>query len=318
MYAFVVSSLSSRAIQGCYSLQMIIQQCLLPSPEGEIIFGDCIEFMQSMPNQSVDAIITDPPYLYLSHKLDRPFDERAFFAHCFRVLKKDSMLAFFGRGASFYKWNVICKELGFDFIEEVVWDKSRSSSPMLALQRCHELIAVWRKGKKSVNRVHIDKIEYDRLAGRSDRLESDVRQLAELLSKYSKIRTQSELDALQAEQEFTQPSKMKHGLCVHAGTMKSRDRRFGVLQAHTRGKLLSSIIRVDKEHYQFEHPTQKPLRLMRLLVKLLTNEDELVLDPFCGSGSTCLAAKTEGRRWLGIEIDTEYYKVAMDRLGIVI
>lgn len=62
------------------------------------------------------------------------------------------------------------------------------------------------------------------------------------------------------------------------------------------------------------HPTTKPLPLMRELVSLFSDPDELILDPFMGSGSTLVAAKQLGRRGHGIELDAGYYEIACRRL----
>lgn len=64
------------------------------------------------------------------------------------------------------------------------------------------------------------------------------------------------------------------------------------------------------------HPTQKPVRLMQALIELTTQEGQLVLDPFCGSGSTLLAAKLLKRNYLGFEISPEYAATAEERLGL--
>lgn len=63
-----------------------------------------------------------------------------------------------------------------------------------------------------------------------------------------------------------------------------------------------------------QHPTQKPLKLLRLLVKEHTCINEIVCDPFLGSGTTAVAAKQLGRRFIGIEINMDYCKIAEDRL----
>jgi site-specific DNA-methyltransferase (adenine-specific) len=63
-----------------------------------------------------------------------------------------------------------------------------------------------------------------------------------------------------------------------------------------------------------KHPTQKPLRLMRALIELTTLENHIVLDPFCGSGSTCVAAKSLNRKYLGFDLSPEYIKIAQKRL----
>jgi DNA modification methylase len=63
------------------------------------------------------------------------------------------------------------------------------------------------------------------------------------------------------------------------------------------------------------HPTQKPLALMQMLVAVSTNPDDLVLDPFAGGGTTCLAAKRLGRHFIGIERDAEFARKCRQRLA---
>ena len=65
------------------------------------------------------------------------------------------------------------------------------------------------------------------------------------------------------------------------------------------------------------HPTQKPLKLMKFLVELVVPAKGVVLDPFCGSGTTCLAAKLLERKYIGIEIDREMASIAQKRLDSV-
>jgi adenine-specific DNA-methyltransferase len=62
------------------------------------------------------------------------------------------------------------------------------------------------------------------------------------------------------------------------------------------------------------HPTQKPLCALRPLIRSLSCPGGVVLDPFCGSGSTLLAAELEGRGFVGIELDPRYFEIARDRL----
>ncbi|MBE7412537.1 MAG: site-specific DNA-methyltransferase [Leptospiraceae bacterium] len=63
------------------------------------------------------------------------------------------------------------------------------------------------------------------------------------------------------------------------------------------------------------HPTQKPLKLMQALIELTTKENQIVLDPFCGSGTTIIAASSLERDYIGIELDENYYNNATDRLN---
>lgn len=70
----------------------------------------------------------------------------------------------------------------------------------------------------------------------------------------------------------------------------------------------------DKKDYG--HPTIKPIELIETLIKNSTGggSNLVVLDPFVGSGTTCLAAKRLGHQWIGFEINEKYYKIAIDRL----
>lgn len=65
---------------------------------------------------------------------------------------------------------------------------------------------------------------------------------------------------------------------------------------------------------QLQHPTQKPVDLLAYLIARSTHEGSLVVDPFMGSGSTCIAARNTRRRYLGIDLDQQWYEVALRRL----
>ena len=65
------------------------------------------------------------------------------------------------------------------------------------------------------------------------------------------------------------------------------------------------------------HPTQKPIDLMKCLIELTTQPDQIVLDPFCGSGTTAVAAKRLGRHFIGIELSPEYCEIARKRVAAV-
>lgn len=63
------------------------------------------------------------------------------------------------------------------------------------------------------------------------------------------------------------------------------------------------------------HQNQKPLELIKMMIEKSSNENDIVFDPFCGSGTTCVASKETNRRFLGIEIDKEYFNLSLDRLN---
>lgn len=279
----------------------------------KLYHGDCLEVMDQLTenNVKVDAIITDPPYLYLDHKLDKKFNEEDFFSKAYNLLD-DGYIAFFGRGASLCRWVTICEKIGFEFKEEIVWDKGRSSSPLHKLARVHELCFIMKKknSKRNLNDVFINKIEYDQNSNEVQRLENDLKRL---VSRMSKIKTKEDFDNFM-NSDFDKIEKSKHNITTR-NKHKGRDRAYGTYQAHTKGRRLSSIFRVNREHYAMEHPTQKPVQLMELLIKLLSNENSIVLDPFIGSGTTPISCINTNRQYIGIELDKEYFNIATKRVN---
>ena len=78
--------------------------------------------------------------------------------------------------------------------------------------------------------------------------------------------------------------------------------------------MLSSILIANREHYTMEHPTQKPQQLMENLIKLVSSENMVILDPFMGGGSTGVACMNLNRDFIGIEIDRDYFEIAYNRI----
>ncbi|MHA1302818.1 MAG: DNA-methyltransferase [Candidatus Heimdallarchaeaceae archaeon] len=67
-----------------------------------------------------------------------------------------------------------------------------------------------------------------------------------------------------------------------------------------------------------DHPTQKPIKLARKIVRHFSNQNDLVLIPFAGSGTECLACRMENRKFIGVELNPKYVKVARNRLETVL
>lgn len=76
-----------------------------------------------------------------------------------------------------------------------------------------------------------------------------------------------------------------------------------------------SIIHIKADKKDNKHPSQKPVELMEYLSLTYTNEQETILDPFMGSGTTGVAALKLGRKFIGIEIDETYFKIAVERIS---
>jgi len=138
--------------------------------------ADNLEVMATLPDESIDVICIDPPYLYLKkQKLERSFDEPKFFAECKRLLTKKGFIVMFGRGTSFYRWNTILDGLGFVFKEEVIWNKSYVSSPLMPMSRIHETISILTKKEGGINKV---KVPYIEMKGHDiDSIVTDIKRL---------------------------------------------------------------------------------------------------------------------------------------------
>lgn len=99
---------------------------------------------------------------------------------------------------------------------------------------------------------------------------------------------------------------------VYADCDNPRTKRGGLSARLRRGSVIS-VPRVGATAIR-HHPTEKPVLLLRQLIESSTSIGDTVLDPFAGTGSTLVAAVLEGRKAIGVEIDSDYVSVAVDRL----
>ena len=100
-------------------------------------------------------------------------------------------------------------------------------------------------------------------------------------------------------------------------TKEKKPEIYGKEKQHEKSKFTNypkDVITFKKPHKPV-HPTQKPVALMKYLIKTYTNENELVLDFTMGSGTTGVACKNLGRDFIGIELDDNYFDISKDRIG---
>jgi site-specific DNA-methyltransferase (adenine-specific) len=207
---------------------------------GTIVNGDCRHALRLEPDNSVDLVLTDPPYLVnyrdrsgRTIKNDGHDDAgilRAFF-EVERVMKDDAYCV------SFYGWGRVAQFM-------TVW-RAAGLRPL-----AHLVFA-----KRYASKVGVVEHKHES---------------AYLLAKTGK-----------------EPRKPNFPL-------------WDVQKFHYSGNKL--------------HPTEKHPATLEPIIRALSNEGDTVLDPFMGSGSTCAAAAMRGRRFLGIELDEDYFHVAGTRL----
>jgi len=281
--------------------------------------ADCLEIMQRLVNKGmqVDAIITDPPYGYLDHKLDRRFDNQKFFKLAYRLVKKDGFLVFFGRGVENAKRMVIADEVGFKFKEEIVWNKKICSNFVQNFHRIHEMAYIFTKGKGSINKVYkpaTDKIfEYDK----DEYIKVLEEDITRLISKINNIKNFNEFEKWR-NGGIKKNKINKFGVAVK-NLNNSNDVSYHILNKYNKGRVVKSIVSifnsVKNSHSQI-HPTEKPVKLMELLIELVDNgaDDFTVFDPFAGSCATGVACYNKNKNFIGCEIDNEYFNAAVNRI----
>ncbi|SNX69586.1 modification methylase [Cereibacter ovatus] len=249
-------------------------------PLNQILAGDCIEVMRSLPASSVDLIFADPPYnLQLRGDLHRPdnsrvdavddhwdqfssfasYDQftREWLAAARRLLKPNGAIWVIGSYHNIFRVGAALQDQGFWILNDVVW---RKSNPMPNF-----------KGKRLTN-AH----------------ETLIWASKQEASKYT-----FNYEALKA---------------LNEGVQMRSDWVIPICTGHERLK---------DEHGDKAHPTQKPEALLHRVMVATTNPGDVVLDPFFGTGTTGAVAKMLGRDFIGIEREESYRKVAAERLARV-
>ena len=277
-----------------------------------VIHGDSEAELKKIPDESIDCVIIDPPYNLLKHKLDRVFDRELIYKELYRVLKNNSFLVVFGSGLQLCKDIVMLNKIGFKVKEEVIWVKRQATNYLANLPRRHESFYILSKGNIDINKCLIDYFEYVINEGNLDKLKNTYNRIK------NAFQNKEELDNIKdyiynGIESFNFVSKKKYSITVNSKVQGLYPSTCGVKHI-AEGKKQDTVLFIDSEHYQYKHGTQKPLELMSRIVKLVSNEDDIILDCFAGSGSTLLGAIKNNRNYIGIEIDKEYYDICCDRI----
>lgn len=316
--------------------------------------GDCIDVMRTMPENSIDAIVTDPPYGlgFMGKKWDALPPGEDWARECLRVLKPGGHILAFGGSKTWHRLAVAVEDAGFEIRDSIMWlygmgfPKHRTG-----LKPAFEPVVMGRKPYKGsltgneadygTGALNIDasRIRYNGKPEHADRFHGQTSNCD--ASSYGAT---SSLTPPHAEgrwpanvilDEFTadlvdEQSGLSTGV---AGGMK---RVKGIVefqvgierepQSFSRGTAdfggASRFFYIAKapkrERPRVDgvvHPTVKPLTLMRHLVKLVTPVGGTVLDTFAGSGTTIEAAILEGYKSIGIEREAEYLPLIEARIA---
>lgn len=234
----------------------------------ELIHGDCIKKMRDIENNSIDLVLTDPPYGITACKWDSAIPFEPMWEALKRITKDNGAIVLMA-SQPFTTELIYSNKSMFKYCW--YWEKSRPSGFLQAK----------RQPMKSVE---------------------------EIVVFYKKCPTYNPQGAYKA---FIQNKTSNNPIAMY----RFKNKKYKLFEHKTinyprtliRAKNIEQIL-IDK------HPTQKPLELMKYLIKTYTNENDTVLDFTMGSGTTGLAARILKRDFIGIELDEKYYKISEQRI----
>lgn len=243
----------------------------------KLLHGDCLELMKDIPDKSIDMILTDPPYGTTASKWDSVIPFEMLWEQYERTIKDNGAIVLFSSGRFTQRLIQSNEDL---YRYKWVWVKTRVGNFVNAKNRPltnYEEICVFSKGI-TANTKHTErKMQY---------------YPQELIEVNKKVNAgESKFGTMHGKQPSHQPSY----------TVNYTNYPTDVLEFASVGKPL--------------HPTQKPVSLLEYLVKTYTNEGETVLDNCMGSGSTGVACLNTNRKFIGMELDAEYFEIAKQRIS---
>lgn len=249
----------------------------------QLYLGDCIEVMRELIDKEVkvDLILTDPPYGTTYCKWDTiiPLDEMW---DCINQLSYPTTPTILFATQPFIS-NLVMSNID-DFSFTMVWDKHRVSNPFLSKRqplRVHEELAVFYKKQPYYNPQRLPKRYDTKVDYRSEKSKEPMVSDSDILGVTAPRYHYYEDDGTRLPQSIIQAFPGQMNECMNKHRI---------------------------------HPTQKPVAFLEYLIKNWTHENDLVLDFTMGSGSTGVACRNIHRRFIGIELEEEYFDMAKERI----
>lgn len=248
----------------------------------ELHHGDCLEEMPKLPNLVADLVLTDLPYGLTACKWDSVIPFEPMWAQLKRIAKPKAAICLFG-SQPFTSALVMSNPKMFRY--EWIWEKNVPSGFANARRqpmRNHEQIVIFA-------------LESPTYIPEKERREHN--------------------DASKERYKYKFNSFVKGVYPVYGGIERVPFIPESISHRYpTTIKRFDCVAAADNKRV---HPTQKPVELLRYLIRTYTNEGETVLDFTMGSGSTGVACELENRNFIGIEKDADYFKIAQKRIADV-
>lgn len=293
--------------------------------------GDCLELMKTIPDGSVDMILTDPPYGTIKgldygdkkrknkHDWDEILDQEKMLNECNRILRENGCLCLFSQDP--YTGKLMTEtHNNLPFSYRLTWLKDNFANALMAKKapvNYTEDINLFFKKYDTLNlnplREYSKKV-FDFTGLNKKQIIKKVGQRADHFFRYNS--TQFGLCTEKTYNELIKVfniDKMDGFLTfekINEDHQKTLPKVFNLWD----GKKYKSNVLEYRKDYQGLHPTQKPVLLLEDLIKTYTNEGMTVLDFTMGSGSTGVACLNTNRNFIGIELNDGYFEIAEKRI----
>ena len=285
-----------------------------------LFLGDCLDALRQLPDASVDAVVTDPPYglSFMGKKWDYDVPSVEVWSECLRVLKPGGHLLAFAGTRTQHRMAVRIEDAGFEIRDMIAWvygsgfPKSHNLSGEwqgwgTALKPALEPITVARKPLSGT--VAATVLEHGTGALNVDGCRAGEREKRMLNRGGSIGFGGSEPQGVVEDGGCGRwPANLIHDGSEEATGLLGEAARFFY------SPKADGTDRNEGTEARNIHPTVKPTDLMQYLCRLVTPPGGTVLDPFMGSGSTGKAAQMEGFRFIGCERDPDYFAIAKARI----
>ncbi len=240
---------------------------------------DCFNVLKTLPDESVDLVLTDPPYGTTAIQWDNVLDFDRVWVELERITKPKSNIILFASQP--FTSLLITSKLDW-FRYELIWNKNKCGSPGLA--------------KKRPQKVHENILIFSKESG----------------CIYNPIMEKGE----PWKRESKNPEGYGTGVNTHKYGFGKNKFMGGENKGIRYPK---SILHASRNFsaQQTVHPTQKPTNVLNWLIMTYSNESDVVLDFTMGSGSTGVSAKLTGRNFIGIEKEKEYFEISEKRISSI-
>jgi site-specific DNA-methyltransferase (adenine-specific) len=304
----------------------------------QLIHGDCLDVLRTLPSASVDAVVTDPPYglSFMGKRWDYDVPSVAIWEECLRVLKPGGHLLAFAGTRTQHRMAVRIEDAGFEIRDMIAWvygsgfpkslDVSKAIDKAAGAER--DVAARQWAGWGTALKPALEPITVARkpLIGT---VAENVLEHGTGALNVDGCRAGTEDMTAQFDREWKQDGTFGNGKRASQGK-QCPPGRWPANLIHDGSE---EVVALAGEQARFfycaktskrdrgdgnNHPTVKPADLMRYLCRLVTPPGGVVLDPFMGSGSTGKAAMLENFRFIGIERELEYIEIAKRRMGVLL